>query len=41
MPHPLPISRAALELSLDTVLPGVRIEATVGTVVVKSQRTLR
>jgi cyclic pyranopterin phosphate synthase len=29
--HPLPITRVALELTLDEGLPGVRIEATVGT----------
>jgi cyclic pyranopterin monophosphate synthase len=29
--HPLPLSRIALELTVDEALPGVRIEATVGT----------
>ena len=29
--HPLPLSRVALELAADPTLPGVRIEATVGT----------
>ncbi len=29
--HPLPLSRTALELTLDEALPGVRIEATVKT----------
>ena len=29
--HPLPLSRVALELMVDAGLPGVRIEATVGT----------
>ncbi len=29
--HPLPITRAAVELTLDSDLPGVRIEATVKT----------
>jgi cyclic pyranopterin phosphate synthase len=29
--HPLPLSRVALELTADEALPGVRIEATVGT----------
>jgi cyclic pyranopterin phosphate synthase len=29
--HPLPISRVGLELAVDEALPGVRIEATVGT----------
>lgn len=29
--HPLPLSRVALDLTVDAALPGVRIEATVGT----------
>ena len=29
--HPLPLSRVALDLTVDEALPGVRIEATVGT----------